>query len=71
MQRMLEDKGFIREPYQTPLEFAYAVAIPEAMKITEKYNEVRFGEKRLSRDESAEIEGWLERISTTETQRST
>lgn len=60
---VLAEKGFEREPYQTPLEFAYAVGAPEAVKITEKYNRVRFGEKGLSRDESDEIENWLEGIS--------
>lgn len=69
LQTVLADKGLIREPHQTPLEFAFAVRMPEAVKITEKYNEVRFGEKHLSRDEAAEIENWLEEISTTETQR--
>lgn len=69
MQRVLASKGFKREPHQTPLEFAFAVNMPEAVKVTEKYNRVRFGEKSLSRDEANEIEGWLERISTTEEQR--
>ncbi|MGQ0541777.1 MAG: transglutaminase TgpA family protein [Blastocatellia bacterium] len=70
MQRVLANKGFTREPHQTPLEFAFAVGVPEAVKITEKYNRVRFGEMLLSRDESAEIENWLEEISTAKTQRS-
>ncbi len=59
MQTVLASKGFTREPHQTPLEFAFDVGMPEAVKITEKYNRVRFGEKRLSHDESAEIESWL------------
>ncbi|MEO7672949.1 MAG: DUF4129 domain-containing protein, partial [Pyrinomonadaceae bacterium] len=69
MQTALADKGFTREVHQTPLEFAYAVGMPEAVKITEKYNQVRFGEKRLSRDESVEIENWLEEISTAKAQK--
>ncbi len=69
MQRVLASKGFRREPHQTPLEFAFAVNMPEAVKITEKYNRVRFGEKSLSRDEAYEIENWLAKISTAETQR--
>jgi transglutaminase-like putative cysteine protease len=69
MQRVLASKGFVRENHQTPLEFAHAVGMSEVVNITEKYNRVRFGEKHLSRDESAEIESWLEEISTTETQR--
>jgi hypothetical protein len=64
MLGVLASKGFIREPHQTPLEFAYAVGEPEAVKITEKYNRVRFGrEKALSRDELAAIENWLKVIS--------
>ncbi len=59
MQKVLASKGFKRNPHQTPLEFAFALNIPEAVKITEKYNRVRFGEKDLSKDESKEIENWL------------
>lgn len=59
MQKVLASKGFKREPHQTPLEFAFALNMPEAVKITEKYNRVRFGEKDLSKDESKEIENWL------------
>lgn len=59
MQKVLASKGFKREPHQTPLEFAFALNMPEAVKITEKYNSVRFGEKDLSKDESEEIENWL------------
>ena len=69
MLGVLASKGFVREPHQTPLEFAYAAGIPEAVRITEKYNRVRFGEKRLSPDEVDAIESWLEEISTAETQR--
>ena len=60
MQRVLAEKGFTRAPHQTPLEFAYAVGMPEAMNITEKYNGVRFGEKELSKNEAAQIEDWLQ-----------
>lgn len=59
MQDILAQKGFVREPHQTPLEFAYAVGLPEAVKITERYNRVRFGEQHLSDDEAAEIKWWL------------
>ncbi|MBK8466950.1 MAG: DUF3488 domain-containing protein [Chloracidobacterium sp.] len=62
MQRILADKGWIREPHQTPLEFAYSSGIPEVVSITEKYNRVRFGEKNLSRDEADEIETWLKNL---------
>ena len=59
MQKRLAEKGIVREPHQTPLEFAFAVGTPEAVSITEKYNRVRFGEKALSDLEASEIENWL------------
>jgi hypothetical protein len=59
MQKVLASKGFTRAAHQTPLEFAFALNMPEAIRITEKYNRVRFGEKNLSKDESEEIESWL------------
>ena len=59
MQNLLARRGFRRAPHQTPLEFAFALDMPEAVKITEKYNRVRFGDKSLSRDETREIEDWL------------
>jgi protein-glutamine gamma-glutamyltransferase len=59
MQKVLAKQGFIRQPHQTPLEFAFALDMPQAVKITEKYNEVRFGEKNLSTDEAREIDDWL------------
>lgn len=62
MQRVLASKGFVREDHQTPLEFAHAVGMTKAVSITEKYNRVRFGEKSLSRVESAEIENWLDEL---------
>ena len=69
MQTVLADKGFTREPHQTPLEFAFAVGMPEALKITEKYNRVRFGEKHLSVDEQHAIESWLEDLEAESPQR--
>ena len=62
MQKVLAGKGLVRQSHQTPLEFAFALNIPEAVKITEKYNRVRFGEKNLSKDEAQEIENWLKRL---------
>lgn len=62
MQRVLRKQGFERKPYQTPLEFAFALDMPEAVKVTEKYNLVRFGGKDLSPDESRQIENWLETL---------
>ncbi|MBA2493657.1 MAG: transglutaminase domain-containing protein, partial [Acidobacteria bacterium] len=62
MQKVLASKGFTRAAHQTPLEFAFALNMPEAVRITEKYNRVRFGEKKLSKDETIEIEDWLEKL---------
>jgi hypothetical protein len=67
MLRILASKGLVREPHQTPLEFAYAVGMPEAVSVTKKYNLVRFGEHKLSADEASEIDSWLRQISTAET----
>ncbi len=62
MQKVLAGKGFTRAAHQTPLEFAFALNMPEAVRITEKYNRVRFGEKNLSKLETKEIESWLKTL---------
>lgn len=62
MQKILASKGLRRAPHQTPLEFAFALDMPQAVNITEKYNGVRFGEKHLSGDEASEIENWLKEL---------
>jgi transglutaminase-like putative cysteine protease len=59
MVRILARQGFERAACQTPLEFASALPIPEAVAITEKYNRVRFGGKDLSAEEAAQIESML------------
>jgi protein-glutamine gamma-glutamyltransferase len=64
-QRMiisLDRKGYRREQSQTPLEFALSLNMSEAVKITEHYNRVRFGEKNLSGEEANEIEMWLKKL---------
>jgi hypothetical protein len=65
MLAVLASKGIVRQPHQTPLEFAFELGVPEAVKITEKYNRIRFGEKPLTEPEADEIESWLENISAT------
>ena len=62
MLAVLRQKGFIRQPHQTPIEFADSLAIPEAMDITAAYNAVRFGAKVLSGDQRSSIEKWLRRL---------
>ena len=43
----------------SPLEFAVASGIPEAVDLTDKYNRVRFGQKGITPVEADEIEHWL------------
>ncbi len=62
MVKILSGRGLKRDPFQTPLEFASAVGIPEAMAITEKYNRVRFGGHDLSPAEADEVEDLLSRL---------
>jgi hypothetical protein len=59
MTAALAKRGLQRKASETPLEFAAVVNAPEAFKITEAYNRVRFGEQRLTRQEQHEIESWL------------
>ncbi|HSU25549.1 MAG TPA: DUF3488 and transglutaminase-like domain-containing protein, partial [Pyrinomonadaceae bacterium] len=59
MQRILAERGLSRETFQTPLEFAYSTGLDETVRITEKYNRVRFGEKALTSEERATIESLL------------
>jgi hypothetical protein len=63
MVNLLAERGLVRPAHQTPLEFAYAINIPEAVSLTLRYNSVRFGEAELSADERREIEDWLGRFS--------
>ncbi len=62
MEAVLASKGIVRQPHQTPLEFAYAVGMPEAVLLAKKYNGVRFGDRPLSREEATDIDEWLERM---------
>ncbi|MEO5860638.1 MAG: DUF3488 and transglutaminase-like domain-containing protein [Pyrinomonadaceae bacterium] len=63
MVKVLAERGLVRSAYETPLEFAYATNIPEAVSLTRHYNSVRFGEVELSQEERVEIEEWLGRFS--------
>ncbi|HAF23676.1 MAG TPA: hypothetical protein DCK93_12350 [Blastocatellia bacterium] len=59
LMALLEQRGVKREPHQTPLEFATSINIPDAVRITEAYNRVRFGVENLSASELREIEARL------------
>jgi protein-glutamine gamma-glutamyltransferase len=62
MNRTLSERGLHRQPQQTPLEFAASLTMPEALKITEAYHRVRFGDEILSTQETANIEAWLKSL---------
>ncbi|MDT4955943.1 MAG: hypothetical protein QOJ02_4081 [Acidobacteriota bacterium] len=62
MTKTLATRGLRRPPGETPLEFAEASGIPEALKITRAYNSVRFGEQNLTAVETEQIEAWLRRM---------
>jgi transglutaminase-like putative cysteine protease len=64
MTKTLAARGLQRSAGETPLEFAAATGLPEALKITRAYNRVRFGEQQLSQDEAKEIEDWLREMET-------
>jgi protein-glutamine gamma-glutamyltransferase len=65
--RLLARKGWQREKHLTPLEFAGALKSREAILITRAYNRVRFGNERLSKSESREIEKILSDLESTST----
>jgi transglutaminase-like putative cysteine protease len=62
MLALLASKGLIREPHQTPLEFAVAVGSPAVLQVTEVYNAVRFGSTKLTAKQLQEIELALDEI---------
>jgi hypothetical protein len=62
MTAVLAARGLQRSASETPLEFASATGVAEALKITRAYNRVRFGEQHLSPTEAAEIEAWLREL---------
>ncbi len=62
LTKVLAARGLRRAPDQTPLEFAAATRLDEALLITRAYNRVRYGEHQLSQTEAAEIETWLKRM---------
>ncbi|MDX6694506.1 MAG: protein-glutamine gamma-glutamyltransferase [Blastocatellia bacterium] len=59
LTKVLAARGLRRAPDQTPLEFAAATNLSEAMQITRAYNRVRYGEQQLSTGEAEEVDRWL------------
>jgi hypothetical protein len=66
--RLLEKRGFKREAFQTPLEFAAAVPLPEALLVTRVYNRVRFGGRSATAEELAAINSAMRRLGETRSQ---
>ena len=56
LMQLLEQRGFQRDAYLTPLEFAGATNLDTAMEVTRAYNRVRFGGQQLSTSEMNDIE---------------
>jgi hypothetical protein len=62
MTKTLAARGLKRAAGETPLEFAAATGMPEALEVTKAYNRVRFGDHKLSPTESTRIDEWLRRM---------
>jgi hypothetical protein len=62
MVKLLAEKGYFRQDSQTPLEFAISLNIPEVTELTEKYNQVRFGNRELSKAEITKVEALLKNL---------
>ncbi len=60
--RLLERQGFKRDAHQTPLEFAAALPMPEALMVTKIYNRVRFGGTAPTGDELEAIRSITRRL---------
>jgi transglutaminase-like putative cysteine protease len=59
---LLAAHGLRRSASQTPLEFALATNFPEALRITEKYQNVRFGGRELTESESQEVSELIQQL---------
>lgn len=59
LTKVLAARGLRRAPEETPLEFATATGLDEALFITRAYNRVRYGEQQLSPTEAEEVDKWL------------
>jgi transglutaminase-like putative cysteine protease len=65
MTTALAAHGLQRATSETPLEFATATGMPEALTLTRAYNHVRYGEQELPPTEIAQIETWLKTLEET------
>ena len=55
MVGLLAARGIVRDPHQTPVEFAAGLDMPSVAKVTDAYNAVRFGNKQLTDREEKEL----------------
>lgn len=59
LTELLSKEGYVRDACHTPLEFALSTPFPEAIKVTELYNRIRFSDDDASistlRKEAAEL----------------
>lgn len=62
MLRLLERRGYRREPAQTPTEFAALVPLPGVAEITNLYQRTRFGRHSLAPDEVRMIGSYLKSL---------
>jgi transglutaminase-like putative cysteine protease len=62
MSTALAARGLKRATDQTPLEFAAATGLPEALLVTRAYNRVRYGAQDLTPAEAARVEDWLRNL---------
>lgn len=69
MEALLKRYGHAREEYQTPMEFAVASGIPEAIELTDRYQFHRFGGRELTKNEALEFESLIAKIKTVLKQR--
>jgi len=60
--KVLAERGLIRSPDQTPVEFARSIGAKDVLAITAKYNRVRFGGQGLSAAEVKEINDTLKQL---------
>lgn len=64
METLLKRYGIKRQEHQTPMEFAVASGIPEAIELTDRYQFHRFGGRELTKNEALEFESLLAKIKT-------
>lgn len=62
MLRILSKKGLERKDFETPMEFAARSGLPEAVRLTEVFQRIRYGGTTLDRSDMDEVKRLLEAI---------